>query len=137
MVGLLCFALVGWGLKTAFLEKTGRGHFRTSGPIEYCLVLSGESESVCHAPKMGVCTLGTKPKTFRLGDDEENAFRSRLRNLSLAEDVSLAHFNHKDLITVETDASKAGVVAILFQKQNNEWRLICCCSRRWNDHEQN
>jgi len=48
------FGLVGWRLKTAFLDKTGRGRFCTSGPIEYCLVLSGKFEYVYHAPKKGV-----------------------------------------------------------------------------------
>jgi len=45
--------LVGRRLKAAFLDKIGKGRFRTSGPPEYRSVLSSKSEYVFHAPKRG------------------------------------------------------------------------------------
>lgn len=66
---------------------------------------------------------------------EQKAFDSLLR--SLAEEITLSHFNHRDPLTLKTDASKTGVAAILLQKQDGVWRLIVCCSRRLNEHEAN
>lgn len=76
-----------------------------------------------------------KNQPFEWKEREERAFRELLAEL--AREVTLAHFNHTDPILVKTDASKVGVAALLFQKQHEDWRLVSCCSRRLNQHEEN
>ena len=55
----------------------------------------------------------------------------------LKKNATLAHFNHIDPLLVKTDASKKGVAGILLQRQNDEWKIITCCSRRLTSSETN
>lgn len=56
---------------------------------------------------------------------------------SLEENATLSHFNHKDPIMLKTDASKQGVAGILLQRQQGEWKMVTCCSRRLSECEEN
>lgn len=51
--------------------------------------------------------------------------------------ATLAHYNHVDPIMLKTDASKVGVAGTLLQKQNNDWKIVTCCSRRMSSAEAN
>ena len=55
----------------------------------------------------------------------------------LLKNATLAHFNHHDPLLVKTDASGKGVAGMLLQLQNEEWRIITCCSRRLSPSEEN
>lgn len=79
--------------------------------------------------------LTRKQTPFRWEEAEEAAFNALVGALS--ENALLAHFNTTDDIMLKTDASLAGVGAILMQKQNDEWRIVCCHSRKLNDAERN
>lgn len=58
-------------------------------------------------------------------------------NRLLAENVTLANFNHKDPVMLKTDASKEGVAGMLLQQQKGVWKLVYCCSRRLSKSELN
>lgn len=72
---------------------------------------------------------------YNWADAQDEAF-SRLIE-ALGQNACLAHFNNNNLVILKTDASKKGVAAILLQRQNGDWRIVCCCSRRLTNSESN
>lgn len=67
--------------------------------------------------------------------EQEVAFE-QLRN-SLCKNIILANFNYSDPVALKTDASIQGVAGLLLQRQENEWRIITCCSRRLSRSKMN
>lgn len=49
----------------------------------------------------------------------------------------LANFNHTDPIALKTDASHQGVAGILLQRQDDDWKIVVCTSRKLSIHEMN
>lgn len=45
--------------------------------------------------------------------------------------------HHKDPLCLKTGASLVGVAGILLQRQNDDWRIITCCSRSTSVAERN
>lgn len=79
--------------------------------------------------------LTRKDVTWKWTDEEQSAFEHIKE--SLAKDATLAHFNHRDPIMLKTDASRQGIAGILLQKQQDDWRIVTCCSRRLSSSEAN
>lgn len=76
-----------------------------------------------------------KNQPFVWEEEQKEAFRMLIA--TLAENATLAHFNHTDPLMLKTDASKYGIAAILLQQQDGDWKMITCCSRRLSSSEQN
>lgn len=79
--------------------------------------------------------LTKKNATFQWGKVEQQAFKDIMSHL--AKNAVLKHFDHKDPITVKTDASKQGVAGMLLQKNNGDLKIVSCCSRRLSPSEEN
>jgi len=79
--------------------------------------------------------LTRKEVSYKWEQEQEAAFME-LKD-ALTSGQTLAHFNHKDPLTLKTDACKIGVAGILLQRQRNDWRIITCCSRRLSAAEEN
>lgn len=79
--------------------------------------------------------LTKKKVTFTWGEEQKNAYSKIIEELM--KNATLAHMNNEDPLLVKTDASRKGVAGLLLQKQDNEWRLITCCSRRLSTSELN
>lgn len=76
-----------------------------------------------------------KNTKFSWQAEQESAMK--LLKESLKKNQALAHYNYKDPVAVRTDASGIGIAAILLQRQDGEWNLISCCSRRLTPAESN
>jgi len=50
---------------------------------------------------------------------------------------TLSHYRREAPTVLKTDASKEGVAAILLQQIDDQWRIVCCCSRRLTAAETN
>lgn len=79
--------------------------------------------------------LTRKTEPFEWGVEQEKAFTTILYELK--KNATLANLNETDPIVLKTDASRVGVAGILLQQQQNEWRLVSCCSRRLSPAENN
>ena len=79
--------------------------------------------------------LTRKGVAFVWEDEQKQAYESIIQELN--KNATLAHFNHEDPLLLKTDASKSGVAGMLLQKQDGEWRIITCCSRRLSTSEGN
>ena len=67
----------------------------------------------------------------------ERAAACKYLRYELIKNAVLACINDSDSILLRTDASKQGVGGIYLQQQMDDWRLICCCSRRLSPAEIN
>lgn len=76
-----------------------------------------------------------KNAQFIWGDEQQLAFDDIKRTL-IANPI-LANFNNHDPIALKTDASRKGIAGLILQRQDDEWRIITCASRRVNQHEEN
>jgi len=76
-----------------------------------------------------------KTTEFKWGTEQDSAFRQLIT--ALKQNATLAHFNHEDPIMLKTDASRQGVAGILLQRQNDDWKMVSCCSRRLSPSESN
>lgn len=72
---------------------------------------------------------------FNWDSNKEKAF-NEVKNALMTNPI-LANFNHQDPLALKTDASTLGVAGILLQRQQDEWKLISCASRRLSIHEEN
>lgn len=79
--------------------------------------------------------LTKKDVVFEWAEEQEKALRTLINEL--LKNGSLAYLNNVDPIVLKTDASIQGIAGMLLQQQNNEWRLVACCSRRLNTSEKN
>ena len=76
-----------------------------------------------------------KNTPFAWNDEHEEAYNQLMSKL--AENATLAHFDHNLPVLVKTDASKKGVAGLLLQKHEDQWRIVSCCSRRLSHSEEN
>lgn len=67
--------------------------------------------------------------------EQKEAWKSIIKELK--ENATLTAINAEDPCILKTDACKVGVAGILLQQQQNEWRMIDCCSRRLSSSEEN
>lgn len=65
-----------------------------------------------------------KNASFKWDNTNQTAFKRPIE--SLTSYPIIANFNNTDEIRVKTDASISRLGGILEQKQNNDWRNICC-----------
>lgn len=79
--------------------------------------------------------LTRKNVEFKWTNEQEIAFRKLIN--CLLNNATLAHYNHVDPLLLKTDASKKGVAGMLLQKQDGEWKIVTCCSRRLSSAETN
>lgn len=79
--------------------------------------------------------LTRKGVEFAWTNEQQNAYDKILSELS--KNATLAHFNHRDPVMLKTDASRTGVAGMLLQKQDEDWKIITCCSRRLTPSEAN
>lgn len=79
--------------------------------------------------------LTKKNVDFVWGKEQEESF-ARLKQ-ELGKSVTISFCNPTDPLLLKTDASRVGVAGILYQRQNNDWRMVACCSRRLTPAEAN
>lgn len=49
----------------------------------------------------------------------------------------LATFEYSDPSALITDANKSGLAGMSLHRQENDWKIVICCSRRLDRHEEN
>jgi hypothetical protein len=72
---------------------------------------------------------------FNWTPQQDQAFAKIIEEL--LKNGTLSHFDHEKPTALKTDACKLGIAAILLQQVDEDWRIVCCCSRTLTPAELN